>query len=349
MGSRLGLHHCARLVTALFFFITAGALAQYTEIDAVSNVNDPNLVNPWGMTILEPSSGIWLAENGTGKAEQFDPLGNLQQTLTIPAGDSAKIPGSPTGMVGNPQANFPIRGNGLSLSSALIFATFDGTISGWNPNISPSNAVIAVDNSDAGARYTGLAINTLGPPQKTFLYAADFAHNRVDIYDDSFKFVRSFSDPNTPPGLSVFGIQAINGNLFVTLGSFTPGLGGAIDIFAADGRLLRRLATSKPGGRLDGPWGLAIAPGDFGPLSNRLLVGNLNTGHIAAIDLNTGLLLDLMRDRSNVPITIPGLWGLQFGGGNPNVNGPTSLLFFTAGPNGYRKGLFGVISPTSGG
>ena len=338
--SRVGL-----LSIALLFAIApgVGAFAQYTQTNLVSTKRDANLINAWGSAYL-PMSPFWVSDNITGKSSIYNSAGMTQMpAVTVPPAKSGM--GSPTGIVANPTTGFVVSQNGKSSPALFVFDSLDGTISGWNPNVNLESAVIAVNNNASGDKYTGLAIITVttstGP--QTFIAAADAAHNQVKIYNSDFKFVHSFRDPNTPMGLSVYGIETINDRLYVTLGSLNPNLGGAVDIFEVSGRLIKRFTTSMPGGVLNGPWGLAKAPSNFKVFSNALLVGNVGSGQIVAFDATTGNPLGVMMNTSGHPITIPGLWALRFGGGDSAVNGNVNQLFFTAGPDHYLSGLFGVI------
>ena len=338
-------------LTVLLIFMTAihgTALAQYLQFNLVSTSspftpnNDPNLVNGWGLAFF-PTSPFWVADNFTGVSTLYDHSGTpLNLVVTIPLSSHPLAPVSlPTGIVTNSTSGFVVSEGANSGPALFLFDTEDGTISGWNPSVDLTHSIIAVDNSASGALYTGLAIarNSSG----TFLYAADAVNNKVDMYDSKFHLVKSFSDPATPAGLSVYGIQQIGGRLYVTLGSPVPFQGGAIDVFNTNGKLLRRLTTNGPGGPLEAPWGTALAPGDFGPLSNDLLIGNVDDGHINAFDPKTGNFLGTMTHPNGKKITIGGLWALQFGAGNP-ANGDKNQLFFTAGPANYNKGLFGMIT-----
>jgi len=324
--------------------------AQYKQTNLVSTSSastahqDANLINGWGLTSF-PTSPFWVSDNVTGVSTLYDQTGTpVPLVVTIPP--SAASPASrglPTGIVANATPKFVVSANGKSGSALFLFASLDGAISGWNPNVNPTQAVIAIDNSASGAVYTGLAIaHTLAG--SNFIYAADAAHNQIDIYNGSFKLVRSFHDPATPKGLSVYGVHNINGQIFVTLATPVPGQGGAIDVFTTNGQMVRRLTTNGPGGALEGPWGIVLAPNNFGPLRGALLVGNVDDGHISAFVPKTGRLISQMRDPNNKKISIPGLWGLKFGSGAP-INGATNSLFFSAGPSNYTQGLFGVIKP----
>lgn len=220
----------------------------------------------------------------------------------------------------------------------FLFATLDGTISGWAPQSNPNEAIIAVNNSASGAVYTGLAITS--KPSGNFLYAADVANNKVDVYDGTFNLVTSFTDSTLPPGVTPFGIQDIGGLVYVTFASNTGGPGGFIDIFQEDGTFVRQLAQGKP---LNQPWGFAVAPRNFGKLSNTLLVSNnTNAGTINAFNPITGQFVGTLKDTNGKAIRIDQLWGIEFGGGTAN-NGRTNQLFFTAGPHNNLAGTFGVI------
>ena len=199
-----------------------------------------------------------------------------------------------------------------------------------------NTAIIVVDNSSSGASYTGLAIGV--KQGANFIYAADHKNNKVDVYDGSFHLVKSFTDPNLPSGSAPFNVQPINGRLFV---AFTnPRVGGAIDIFDMGGKLIK---TFTSGSELKGPWGLARAPKNFGPASNTILVGNLNDGRINAFNATPGQLIGPLTNPRGKIITESGLWAITLGGGTAQ-NGKTNQLFFAAGPNNEKDGLFGVIT-----
>jgi len=344
--------------------ISSAALAQYTKHNLVTTAatsaphHDGNLVNAWGLSFL-PTSPFWVSDNGTGKTTIYDPTGGtVRPPVNIPSATGKGL-GTPTGQVANPDSSiFMISkktATGTKTGSALfIFATLDGTISGWNPNVDPNNAVIARNRNAEGVMFTGLAIVTVnsspgggpGPyasTSQTFLYAADAAHNRVLVFDSTFKIVHTITDPHTPAGLSVYGIQAINGKVYITLGAFGS-TAGAVDVYDPATNHLSRLITNGPGGPLNEPWGLAIAPSDFGVFSNDLLVGNVGNGWINAFNPTTGKFLGRMKNKLGQSVFIPGLWALEFGGGTA-ANGQKNQLFFTGGPNGYLAGVFGVIEP----
>jgi uncharacterized protein (TIGR03118 family) len=328
------------------------AAAQYKRRDLVSNVKgkavntDPNVFNSWGMAFF-PHGPFWVANDGNGLSTAYGPDGSaVPLVVTVPpaANQLPGTSGSPTGVVANPTADFVISKNGKSGPALFIFATVDGTISGWNPKVDPTNAVIVADDSGdkSPPLYTGLAIG-VSSSGKNLIYAADQVNNKVDVYDGSFNEVSSFTDPNLPPGFAAFGIQNIQGKLYVTFGGFlSAAAGGVIDVFDTDGNFIKRFASM---GELDLPWGLALAPSDFGEFSNDLLVGNLSNGNITAF-AQDGTFKGLLKDDDGQYISVDSLWAIAFGT-DPSANGRTNQLFFTGGPVFYQQGLFGVIEVDS--
>jgi uncharacterized protein (TIGR03118 family) len=339
----------------------------YTRVNLVSDIagvarfTDPNLVNPWGLA-FGPTSPFWVADNGTGLSTLYRgdgtsfPVGSpLMVTIPPPAGGTSA---SPTGVVFNGTSSFVVSANGKSGGAIFIFATEDGTISGWSPAVDFHNAILVVDNSTPGgvdnstlgAVYKGLATADKGTSH--FLYAANFRDGFVEVYNSSFKFLKSFTDTGVSAGFAPFGIQNINGKLLVTFAKQNdkkhddvagPG-NGFVDIFDADGNLLDRFAS---GGTLNSPWGLALAPEGFGKFSRHLLVGNFGDGRINAFDLNTGHFDGQLIDPEGNPLTINGLWAVRFGNGAPN-GGSRRKLFFTAGIADESHGLFGFIEAGHG-
>jgi uncharacterized protein (TIGR03118 family) len=314
------------------------AQSDYQATNLVSNQagvakhQDTALVNAWGIAFA-PTGPFWVSDNGTGLSTVYNGMGVKQSTVvTIPSANGVGT-GSPTGMVFNSTSDFVVTQNGKSGAAAFIFDTSDGTISGWSFGVNATAAVIAVNNP--GADYTGLAIGTSGGAN--FIFAADNHNNRVDVYDGSFNFVTSFTDTSLPAGSAPFGIQNIAGRLYVAFTNSTGG--GVVDIFTTAGIKVKTFAT---GGTLKSPWGLALAPANFGAASNALLVGNLTDGKINAFNFSTGAFIGQLKDSSNKVISINGLWGLAFGAGN-SMNGNKNQLFYTAGNNFYADGLFGVI------
>jgi uncharacterized protein (TIGR03118 family) len=345
---------CVALLAALVLGTTsradAGGHGKYLQINLTSNVQgmahqtDRHLVNGWGLAFFT-SSPFWVSDNGTGLSTIYDHFGNRQNLIvTVPAAPEqpSGTRGTPTAVVANPSIRFAVSENGHSGPAAFIFATSDGTISGWSPGVDLLHSVIAVDNFKSTAIYTGLEILTDNDGPR--LYAADNWNGQVDVFGGSYQPLFTFTDPHVPPGFSVYGIHFIAGRLFVTFAG--PG-GGVVDMFDTGGHLMRTFASNGATGPLQSPWGIALAPHDFGKYSNALLVGNVADGHISAFDLTTGAFLGQLENTAGHPIAIPGLWSLEFGAGN-KANGPTDELFFTAGPDGYTAGLFGKIIELDG-
>jgi|SRR5579863_2007256 uncharacterized protein (TIGR03118 family) len=324
----------------LIFMLSGSALAQYTVTVLDSNVSghghlDPLLVNGWGLAYL-PSGAFWVSDEGTGWSTLYDGNGNKQSLQVVVPGANGLSGGSPTGIVANSSQDFKVK----NWPSEFIFATLDGTISGWAPLSNPTEAIIAVNNNSTGASYTGLAITNRSTGN--MIYAADTANNKIDIYDANFNFVKSFTDTNLPPGATPFGIQDINGNVLVAYAAASGGPGGVIDVFTEDGVFVKHFAKGAP---LNQPWGMALAPSNFGTLSNTLLVSNnLNgTGDINGFDVHTGKFVGTVTGSNGKPIYIDQIWGIEFGGG-ASLNGQKNQLFWAAGPLNNVDGAFGYIS-----
>src|SRR5246500_2851498 len=313
---------------------------------------DPNLINPWGIA-HSATSPFWISDNGMGVTTVYTGggakvnVGGLD-AITIAAPPGQTSPASPTGDVFNiAGSGFNVTSGGVTGSSVFIFATEDGTISGWNPNVDPASSVLAVDNSQggAGAVYKGLAIAQTD--DGTFLYAANFRNGTVDVFDQNFKQVDSFTDPKVPAGYAPFNVQVLDGHLFVTFAlqnaakhDDVAGAGhGFVDEFDLQGHLLQRVASRGP---LDSPWGLAIAPPGFGEFANDLLVGNFGDGTINVFNPKNDHFLGKLEGANGTPITIGDLWALIPGtgaaGSDPNK------IYFTAGVQNEAHGLFGSLA-----
>lgn len=322
----------------LILLLSGSALAQYTMTNLTSNQSgkgkhqDPLLINAWGLAYA-PSNPFWVSDEGNGWSTLYNGQGVPQSLqVIVPSGGSG--PGSPTGIAYNGSSEFKID----SWTSLFLFATLDGTIQGWS-TFNSSSTLIAVNNAKSGASYTGLGVTSHSSGNS--LYVADFANNEIDIYDGTFAFVKSFTDSGIPKGFVPFNVQDINGQLYVAYAAANGGPGGYIDIFKEDGTLVKRFAHGKP---LNQPWGFAIAPKNFGPLSGTLLVSNnTNSGTINGFNLKTGKFVGTVKTKAGKAIAIDQLWGIEFGGGSA-ANGKTNQLFFTAGPNNNVNGLFGVIN-----
>jgi uncharacterized protein (TIGR03118 family) len=318
------------------------AAAQYKVTNLVSSqagkakYQDADLVNAWGMAYA-PAGPICVADTGAGLATLYTAQG-VKQTpvITVPHAANNKNHGTPTGIVFNGTTDFQVSQGTQAGPAMFIFATIDGTISGWNPNVNSNTAIVVVDRSSNGASYTGLAIGV--SQGANYIYAADQKNKVVDVFDGSFNLVKSFTDPNLPSGAAPFNAQTIKGRLFV---AFTiPGLHGAVDIFDMAGNLVKNLTTAR---ELKAPWGLAVAPAQFGPASKAVLVGNLFDGRINAFNATTGSLIGPLTTPQKKIISESGLWAIVFGGGT-SQNGKTNQLFFASGPNNEKAGLFGAIS-----
>ena len=362
------------LTTALtsLALLPLGAKAQYVSTNLVSNTpgalhQDPSLVNGWGLTLF-PGSPLWVSNQNTSTSTLYRGDGTkVPLVVQIPCISSGMpkvpcpVPGlfpiappfGPSGIVANTFAGsgaFQVSQGGKSGPAFFIFDTLDGLVAGWSPGVNGTQAVVAANQSAAGAVYTGLAISGAGGGPH--LYGANAAGG-IDVFDSTFILVNTFAADSDPGPFTPYGIQAIGDKLYVTYASpVVPG--GTLDVCDLDSSATapscRRLhASFKEPFFLNGPWGLALAPDNFGVLSNRLLVGNLNSGHITAFNTSTGHFEGTLRLTGGEPFTVVGLWALEFGGGGA-ANGPTNHLFFTAGPAApgmpiFSDGLFGVIVP----
>lgn len=316
--------------------------------------NDQNLINAWGIA-FNPFGPVWVADNGMGVSTLYDGNGKLQPLVVqIPPPANVSGKGTPTGIVFNGSTGFVVSVGSTSGPSRFIFATEDGVIAGWAPNVDTTHAIRVIDNSKStGAVYKGLALSAGG--NGSLLYAADFHNNKIDVFDSSFKVAslpaRSFSDPSIPAGFAPFGIQAISGNIYVAYAKQdaakhddVAGKGlGFINVFDPNGHLIRRVVSR---GSLNAPWGMTLAPAGFGKFSNRLLVGNFGDGKINAYDIVTGQFAGKLKGTDKRAVQISGLWGLAFGNGF--VNQPVNTLFFAAGPGGEKHGLYGRIEIAPG-
>ena len=317
-----------------------------SNIEGRAAVTDPNLQNAWGIAFA-PGSPFWVNDNHAGLSTLYAGDGSIAPlVVTIPAPPSspAGTISAPTGMVWNPTTAFLVPGS--TLPAIFIFDGEDGTISAWNPGVSSATAVIAVDNSAATAIYKGLAFGTNAAGNH--LYATNFHAGTIEVYDSQYKpatTAGNFADSRLPAGYAPFGIQNIDGDLWVTFakqdadkGDDVGGPGhGFVDVFDTDGHLLKRFAQH---GVLNSPWGLARAPYGFGQFSGDILVGNFKNGRINAFDAQ-GNFEGELRQPDGQTMVIDGLWALAFGGG---AKSSPEQLFFTAGPDDESNGLFGVIN-----
>ena len=307
----------------------------FTDTKLVSDIagapnTDPNLINAWGIA-FNPTGFVWVTNTGSSTSTLYDGNG-LRQTLVV------KTPAAPIGIVFNgSKSDFK--------GSPFIFSTAAGAIAAWSPEVDLNNAATVFNGAASGNSYRGLAIASYNGA--TYIYATDFANDRVDVFDAKFAKAAmpgGFRDPNLPAGYGPYGIQAIGDRIYVSYakhaGRFeerTPGA-GVLNVFDTSGNLVKRLVT---GGTLNAPWGIAIAPANFGTYSGKLLVGNFGDGTVQAYDPNTGAAAGLLHKADGTNIIIDGLWGLAFGNG---VNSqPANTLYYTAGPSAGAHGAYGRI------
>jgi uncharacterized protein (TIGR03118 family) len=334
----------------------------YTQQNLVSDGSanaahtDVRLINPWGLAV--GSRGIVVADNGTGFGTIYDASGNnVFSTVRVPghAGET----GAPTGVVINSDSSrFIIPNQSSVVSAQYVFVTENGTIDAWSGSKTDKAAKVAIDNSASNAVYKGVAIAQFR--HRPFLFAANFMSERIEVYDSNF--ARShvsgkFVDPNLPAHYSPFNIQAINNQVYVMYAKHSKGskdetsgaATGVVDVFGADGNFIRRFTA---GGKLNAPWGIAVAPKNFGTFSNDLLIGNFGDGLVNAFDATTGSFQGTLSNASNTPIKLEGLWGIAFGNGK--AGNLTNGLYFGAGINDEANGLYGRLvadqpDPGSGG
>lgn len=322
------------------------AVTRLASDAAGATYGDPNLVNGWGLA-FNPQGFAWVADAGSSKSTLYDGNGILQSpVVSIPAGQAG--PAMPTGVVYNASQDFVISQGGNSAPALFVFVGLAGTVSGWSPSVSAGSAVTVVDGAASQSMYTGVALAAQG--SANYLYAADFRNGVVDVFDRNFTkqtMPGAFTDPTLPAGYAPFGIQAIGGNVLVSYAKQDPatfrsvaGAGlGVVDMFDSAGHLIKQLVPA--GAALDAPWGMAMAPANFGPLSSALLVANFGDGKVNAFNPTTGAFLGTLSDALGAPLVIDGLWGIAFGNGLNNQ--PSNTLFFAAGPAAETQGLFGRI------
>lgn len=374
------LRHAAAPTLALVLLGVQAFGQEYNQTNLVANTSgmgaaaiDSSLVNPWG---LSRSSGSpwWVADNATGVATLYSGTGTKSSlTVTIPSATSGQ-PGLPTGTIYNGSATDFLLG---AKPANFLFCTIDGLIVAWN---STAGATVVVKTTD-GSSYTGLTATMINGQR--YLYAANFTKGRVDVYNNAFQPVKlgkdkddsgpwagrfdwdddPFVDRWLPRDFVPFNVQTIgndvvvayalheDGNPFETDG---PGL-GYVDIFTAEGHLITRL---EHGDWLNAPWGVALAPLDFGAYSHDLLIASFagggttqSSGYIAAYDIATGKFVGLLEDPNGNPLAVNGVWAISPGSNSTNnydsASAPANELYFAAGPNHGAGGLFGYISPVT--
>jgi uncharacterized protein (TIGR03118 family) len=388
-------HRLALSSTIALSFVSVSFAQHYNQTNlqanapGVAEANDPQLVNSWGMTRTS-GSAWWVSDNVTGVATLYNGPGTKQSlVVTIPPANpnNPKTPtGSPTGIIANGSTTDFLLAPGKSAD--FMFATLDGTIAAWNPNVAlangatpPSTHAMTVVKSTDGSVFTGLTSALIDGNR--YLYVANSSKGRVDVYDNRFHLVdldqndnnrhsaslnddrhlngrKPFEDPQLPEDYVPFNVATIGNDIVVTFVLVPPGQQlptagpgfGYVDIFSSTGQLLQRL---EHGNWLNVPWGLALAPLDFGRFSHDLLVGQFanagntqSAGFIAAYDMVTGKFDGLLQDANGKPLVIQGIWSLAPGNVSPSNldpdDAPAAQVYFTAGPNEETAGLFGYLT-----
>jgi uncharacterized protein (TIGR03118 family) len=331
----------------------------FTQTNLVSDqagvalIRDPDLMNAWGISLNPSGGGFWVSDNDTGVATIYTgdvhgtPFAKASLTVTIPGG-------APTGTVFNPTSDFAVSSGSESGAALFLFASQSGVIDGWNPAVpTPAPSTTAQVGATADAVYTGMTTGMTAAGANR-IYAADFEHQRIDVYDGSFHPASvdgDFSDPQVQKHYAPFNIMNLGGRLYVSYAQQshktpedeTDRATGYVAVFDTDGHLLTHLIS---GNRLVAPWGMALAPAGFGPFGGALIVGNFANGQIHAYDPQTGALLGELDDAAGKTIVIDGLWGILFGNGV--TAGDSDTLYFAAGPDDETHGLFGSLRFTAG-
>src|SRR5882762_2030999 len=346
---------------------------QYQKTNLVSDLGtlgahtiDPKLKNPWGIARGPSGNPWWVSDEKSGVSTLYNAQGTPANPLnpggnglvvTIPPSVPPPAIGTPTGVVFNGSAkDFRVAPPGVA-QTFFLFVSLDGSISGWDPAANPTTAITKVSTHSV---LTGATIAQIGADR--FLYVADLKAGKIRVYDTNFNPVEvgetevddkhgehAFEDEQIPKGFAPFNIQNIGGNLYVAYAKqdqaktfVTSGAGlGFVDVFSPQGSLLLRL---QHGNWFNAPWGLTLAPSDFGTFSHRILVGQFGSGEILAFDAVTGQFQGKLNDQNNQVIAMTGLWGLAFGAGD-QTSGAANTLFFNQGLNGGNDGLFGTLTP----
>jgi uncharacterized protein (TIGR03118 family) len=354
---KLGLHasRSVVLVAVLFLGLTVAASAQSftvsnltADVPGVAANTDPNLIGPVGL-----SRGIigkwWVPNSGSATATLYDGSGVASALIvSLPPVPGSSTPTRATGTVFTGAAGFNISPGNPAL---FMFVTLDGTILGWNPNVDLFNAVVLV-NRNGKASYTGMTTAEIGASH--YLYAVNALTASIEIFDATLQHVvfngDAFREPGVPDGLVPFNVQNISNDIVVTYHrdghSDSNRPQGWVAIFDARGHFLSRLHSHS---YLNAPWGVALAPQDYGEFTHLLLIANHGSGQIAAFDPFTGEFVGFMLDSNGNVISLDGLWALSFADGGiadfTTVMGPYNACYFTAGTQLGQHGLFGSLVP----
>jgi uncharacterized protein (TIGR03118 family) len=342
----------AAALAVVFAALAAGGSSSGARADRfvvhrlISDRSDAQLVNPWGIA-SSAGNALWVTNEARSSSTTYTGDGR-KQALTV------AVPGGPTGVAFNPGDGFLVHDGGVSAPARLIYACEDGMIRGWSPEVPrtrqawSSQTEVAVDPGATGTVFRGI---TLAAGR---LYATDFHNAQVLVFDSRWRrIVRpgAFVDPSISSWYAPFGIQAIGNRIFVTYAYRAPPsgndapTGGYVDEFGLDGRLIAHIGQT---GELDEPWGLALAPRGFGRFGGDLLVANFGSGRINVYaPRSRGWAL-----RGELPVTVPGVWGIAFGA--RGVGGRRPTLFFVAGPHVWHgsseedvHGVLGSVTPAA--
>jgi len=341
-----------RFAAALFVLLVHAQISQaspilgYTQTNLVSNIPnlaavlDPQLVNPWGIS-MTATSPFWIADNGSGVSTLYNSTG-VKQGLVVtiqPAGS-----GVPTGTVSTAGAVA-----GSFNGDAFLFVTEDGRLEGWRGALGTTAENLSLPASDVTS-YKGLALATFN--NATYAYAANFTENKIDVFKGNSSFpalTGNFTDPNLPAGYAPFNVQTLGNHIYVTYALLDPSSGdevagpgfGYVDEYDLNGVLTRRVVSA---GVLNAPWGITIAPATWGPLANDFLIGNFGDGLINVFS-PAGALVGTLANAQGVLLQNNGLWALTFGNGGSG--GSPNSLYLTAGLNDEADGLFARIDSPS--
>lgn len=326
-----------------------------SDVPGEAALTDPDVKNPWGLA-FGPATPLWSANNGTDSSTLYTDAADSDAIAKVPIirVTFPESPELPTGQVFNGGTGFVNTLNGVSSPSDFIFDTLTGRIESWALGVDPLIGNAETRAMVPGAVFTGLAEATSSTGDE--LFAANFGQDQIDVFDSNFNQVTepswAFKDIFVPKDFAPFGIQALNGNVFVAFAKVNPqtgrsqdGLGlGIVDEFTPDGKFVTRVATA---GTLDGPWGMAIAPSSWGKLAGDLLVGNFGNGHITAFkpigQTNIFLPITLLRNADGSLVKIERLWALLPG---TATTGGTDAVWFSSGLNQEQDGLIGVLRPS---
>lgn len=340
----------AAAIAAIAAALAAGGSSNGARADSfvvhrlVSDRSDAQLVNPWGIA-SNAATALWVANEARSSSTTYSGSGR-KQAVTV------AVPGGPTGLAFNSGNGFLVSGGGISAPARLIYACEDGMIRAWSPVVPhtrlawSSQTEITVDPGATGTVFRGA---TLAAGR---LYATDFHNARVLVFDSRWRRIVSpgaFVDRSISSWYAPFGIQALGNRIFVTYAYRAPPsgndapTGGYVDEFDLGGRLIAHIGNTA---ELDEPWGLALAPRGFGRLAGDLLVASFGTGRISVYAPG----VRGWKFRGELPVTLPGVWGIAFGAGAGG--GPRTTLYFAAGPHVWHgsseqnvHGVLGSVTP----